>query len=358
MSRIACLRIPRFPIAVHQKHEPILKGAPFVLLEESTGSSLSRMRVLMCSEMASKKMVVAGMKVPVARSTCADLALREYDAKLYCQERKKLVGELIVCSPRVSAKVSARDQGIFLLDAQGLRLRGGESKLCRDLLQLSSKNGFTQGRVGVADSAYAALVATRFKNRRWYIVPPGEDAQFLAGLPLSQLPLDSESLEILRDLGIQSIGQFTDLPSEALSNRFNQDVLAVRQLALGLDFTQPQIPVKEKQFTASIEIGAPVEALNETLFALKSMLDRLTDELRQEKRCAEEILLSFYNDDELFDERPIRLSRPSNQSKFLLELLRLSLEAQPLKRQFTGIKLYISRFCEESWQQTEVKVDA
>ena len=59
MYRIACLRIPRFQIVVHQKHEPELKKIPFVLLEMGAKAAdkinLSRARVFMCSESASKK---------------------------------------------------------------------------------------------------------------------------------------------------------------------------------------------------------------------------------------------------------------------------------------------------------------
>lgn len=355
MSRIACLRIPRFQIVVHQKHEPELKNKPFVLLaDSSTGKlNLSTVRVFMCSDAASKKFVAAGMKLSEARATYADLIWRQSDRKLYLEEQKKLIAELMSCSPRVSAS----EPGIFLLDADGLRRMGGEGKLCRDLLKLASRNGFVNGLVGIANSAYAAMVATRLKNQRWQIIPSGKDAAFLSKLPIEHLPLDMELTELLIDLGVKSIGEFAQLPDESIAHRFGKEALQVRQLALGFDKLQLQVPTPEKQYYASADIGGPIEGLNETLFIFKSMFDYLAKELKQNGLCAEELLVYFYNDDDKFDERSIKLVRPSNNAKFLLEVLRLSLEARQLKREFTGVKLFVSRFCKESWEQTRMRND-
>lgn len=356
MSRIACLRIPKFQIAVHQKREPELKRKAFVLLaaqKQADQINLSRARVFMCSESASKKFVVAGMKWPEARATCANLIWRQYDVKSYREAQKQIINELVLCSPRVSAK----EPGIFILDADGMQRLGGEGKLCRDLLKLVSKLGYTTAHVGVADSAFAAIVASRSKNR-WYIVPPGKDREFLNQLSISHLALDSDLQDVFVDLGIKSMGHLAQVPANNLAERFGLEAVNAQQLVLGFDKFQPNIPVPDRKFDACIEIDGPIESLEQTVFLLKSMLDHLQVKLQKEGYCAEELLIRFFNDDDEFYERLVKLVRPSYNSKFLLEVLRLTIEAHPLCREFTAIRLEVTRFCKESFQQSKVEIES
>jgi hypothetical protein len=101
-------------------------------------------------------------------------------------------------------------------------------------------------------------------------------------------------------------------------------------------------------------MGGAISNWNETAFAFKTMLDRLTNDLKIGGLCAEELLVSFYNEDDKFDERELRLIRSSNHTKFLLEVIRLALEANPLDREFTKIKLSVSRFAKEGWEQNRI----
>ncbi len=281
---------------------------------------------------------------------CSDLIWREYDPPLYLDAQRKLLRTLVTCSP----KVTALETGTFLLDASGLRYLGGEGKLCRHVLRASSQFGFTEGHVGIADSAFAAIVATRLKHKRWYVVPREKDADFLAPLSIRHLPISSDVLESLLGLGIKSIGQLAGLSVTSLEERCGQEGVLAHELAQGRDNRHPYLPELEREFQSAVELGGAVDSLNEILFVLKAMLDRLMKELQQEGLWAEELALSLYNDNDKFDERPIKLIRPSNHTKFLLEVIKLSLEAQPVKREITGIKLAVSRFSQESWEQVSI----
>lgn len=398
MYRIICLRIPQFQIAVHQKHEPELKGKPLVILASKTNLNahrsgkeiVSRQRdlwraskpdlaeisarqkntsvnaeitpsgadsfstprklVIMCSPEAERKDIHPGMKLSEARSLCSNLAWREYDERLYREAQSKLLRALISCSP----KVTAEEPGIFILDATGRTHLGGENTLCRNLLSLSSRCGFVNCHAGIADSSFAALVATRFKHRRWCIVPAGQDASFLAPLLLRHLPLTRELHEALVLLGIKTLGQLAQLPAASLSERFGNEGIRAWNLAQGIDPRNPTLPPQDIEFQCHIDLGYPVDLLNQILFVAKSMLDHLTTRLKQEALWAEELELEFFNDNDKFHERKIKLIRPSSNPKFLLEVIKLSLEAQPLTREFTALTLMIPRFTEESWEQLQL----
>lgn len=351
MSRIACLRIPRFQIAVHRKNEPGLKGRPFVVLDRQlTAGNTGRIRVLMCSPEASRHEIKPGMRLAEARAVCADAVWKEPDQALYVAAQAALVRSLIELSPRVTAERI----GTILLDASGLRRLGGEKKFCRDVLALASRLGFTEARVGLADSAFASTVATLFKHRRWHIIAAGGDAAFLGPLSVRHLPVAPDIVDSLLALGVKTMGQLAQLPAASLLSRFGEAGLSACRLASGEDNRQPQIPLAEPDFSCRAEIGAPVSALNDTLFLLKSMLDRLMAALAHRGLRADELRLALFNDNNMFDTREIKLLRPSANTKFVLEVIKLSLTAQPLEREFTGLSLTISRFSPESWEQASI----
>lgn len=291
------------------------------------------------------------MRLSQARALCAELLWRDYDESLCRQAQKELLADLISCSPRVSA--SAGSLANFLLDAGGLRHMGGEGKLCRELLKLVSRRGYTEASAGIADSAFAATVAA-LSRRRWLLVPEGGDRDFLACLPVEYLPVEVETRQTLRSLGIDRIGEFIALAPDEICSRFGAGALAAYHLACGLDARQPSIPVKERSYHCLVDLGGPVESFTDTIFVIKSLIDRLVLELARESLCAEELAIGFYNDNELIEERPIRMMSPSSNSKFLLEVLRLSLESKPIAREFTALELTIARTAPESRQQLSI----
>jgi hypothetical protein len=107
----------------------------------------------------------------------------------------------------------------------------------------------------------------------------------------------------------------------------------------------------------SIDFGSVNDSFRDVQLVLKNMLERLTMSLRSDGFVAEELKLCFFNGHEKFEERPVKLIRPSNHSKFLLDVLRLSLEANPLKQEFTALQLSISYFSRESFEQKKVLLD-
>jgi DNA polymerase-4 len=347
--RIACLRIPRFPIVVHQRDDASLKGKPFVILAGKGNHA----HVVMCSPEAARHQIFAGMKLSEARAVCSDLIWREYDGALYREAQKQLCRKLIACTP----KVTALEPGVFLLDAGGLNYLGGEQRFCLAVHKIVGKAGFAYQRIGLADSAFAATVASKVKRKQHYIVKAGDDVAFLAPLSIKHLPISLEMQESLHELGIRSIGQMVSLSAESLGQRFGKEGTIAYELAHGIDRRQPSLPPADKEFKSFVDLGSAIELLHEIQFVLKSMVDRLTRQLKDEGLLAEELLLSFFNDNDKFDERPIKLLRPANNPKFLLEVMKLSLEATPIQREVTAISLVVSCFTKETWDQLEIKRD-
>lgn len=107
---------------------------------------------------------------------------------------------------------------------------GGEARLARTTAWTLAARGL-HARVAVADTVAASWAAahhtaavqppTPSRRRRWLVVPSGEAAAMLAGLPLSALRLDGETIALAREVGIDSIGGVLRLPARSLAARFS-----------------------------------------------------------------------------------------------------------------------------------------
>lgn len=296
--------------------------------------------------------IYPGMKVSEARAVCADIVFREYDERLYARLQTEIVQHLVLASPQVSGL----EFGIFLLDASGLTHLGGEGKFCRLVQRLINTSGFADLRIGVADTAFAAQVASKCKRSRHCIVPPGKDSEFLSALSLHHMPVSAEMQETLHGLGIKTIGQLLQIPPQEMQERFGREGMLALDLASGIDNTHPNTVQSEEVYESSVDLSFPVQSLDQTQFILKSMLERLCSELKDNDLVAEELLVSFFSDNEKFDERPLKLMRPSNNCKFLLEIIKLSLEASPLAREYTGMNIRVRQSGNENWQQNKMRV--
>lgn len=353
MSRIACLRIPCFQIIVQQKQEQ-LQGKPLALVNgKLSANGYSRSRIFMHSQEADQYQIKNNMRLAEAKAQCAQLILREQDEVLYKIAQRQLISKLISCSP----KIKAQSMNTILLDASGLSLQGGESHFCHNVLKLCSKAGYIDSYIGIADSAFAAIVASQINQRRFNIIPQKEDTKFLAPLSIQYLNLSKDIEDTLLTLGITTLGKLANIPISELNkrfNKFNEIIWRPWELAQGLDNNQPTLPQIEKTYECSIDLGGAISQFNEIAFALKSMLNRLISDLKQNGLCAQEITLSLYNNTNKFDERILPLIQATNNTKFLLEIVRLSLNTKPLIRELTSLKLKISRHNIEQWEQNTV----
>jgi hypothetical protein len=273
------------------------------------------------------------------------------------QPQHELLNALISCSP----KAQALEPNIIILDASGLTLRGGESTFCHQILKTCNQVGFGDVYIGIADNAFTANVASCSGKRRITIISPGKDAEFLAPLSIKYLKLAANIEDTLITLGITTMGELAAMPIDSLNERFckaGEIIWPPWQLAQGIDSCKPTAFEPEKRYECFLDLGGAVSTYNEIVFALKSMLDRLTIDLKEAGMQAQELVLSLYHESNKFDERTLELIRPNYDSKFLLEIIRLSLTAGSLTQELTAIKLCVSKYTREEWGQTALELDS
>lgn len=125
--------------------------------------------------------------------------------------------------------------GRAYLDARGLGQRENEGAWCRTVSRAVYGKGGIRPRLGVAGGKFAArMAAASCADGRWHVVE-GEDADYLAPLPVEGLPLSKETLRRLRLLGMETMGAFARLSRTAVAGQFGPQSLRAHRWARGED---------------------------------------------------------------------------------------------------------------------------
>ncbi|HEV8002325.1 MAG TPA: DNA polymerase Y family protein [Planctomycetaceae bacterium] len=244
-------------------------------------------------------------------------------------------------SPRVGIEDSEAPDSLLLEITGGAHLFGGEARMARQVVADFRRWGFIV-RATVADTVGTAWAVARTAAGP-IIVPPGRQAQALSRLPVEALRISSEAAEILRALGLWTIGHLAALPRETLPSRFGPEVLRRLDQACG-HIPEPILPERpEEPIEAAYGCEPPIESRAAIEVILQQLLARVMKrlQLRNAGILQMDIELSVPK------EEPTRFSvglvRPSLDQKRLRELLRLQLERVRLSGRLAGAKLRIIR---------------
>ncbi len=329
--RLACLSVPLFPLAARLRSEPELIREALAILEGNGQAS----RVIAATRAARAAGVRPGLSLPQSRALCPKLAVRPRDATAERAAEEALIELADAFSPRVE---SAGDGTVFL-DLEGLpraaSSRGAgspdpdavERTLGRDLAAAADAAGLP-ARVGIASSKLAARIAAGLPGSP-VIVPPGEEASFLAPLPLARLAPEVGLAATLERWGMRSIGDFARLPAAEVVSRLGHSGSELHQVARGLD-PRPLVPREPPPcFEEGMGLEWPLATIEPFLFIGRSALERLTRRLESAGFACLRLELDLVLEPEGNLRRSIELPAPSRDVKTLLSLIRLDLEANP-----------------------------
>ena len=139
------------------------------------------------------------------------------------------------------------------LDVTGsIRRMGPPDQMARDLRDRIKEECDLDASCGVATSKMVAKVASDLeKPRGMVVVPPGDEAAFLAPLPLRRLPgLGPASEKALSSLGLVTLGDLAVFPLTALRRRLGEHAaVSVSQRARGIDLSEVTVPERPKSIS-------------------------------------------------------------------------------------------------------------
>ncbi|HLK19770.1 MAG TPA: hypothetical protein VKT81_12480, partial [Bryobacteraceae bacterium] len=204
----------------------------------------------------------------------------------------------------------------------------------REIAQAIAKKAGPDANVALAESADAAILAAH--NFPGITISPN-----LEQLNIASLPMEQEMWEVLESWGIHTLAQLAGLPETGIAERFGPAGVHLQQLARGatnrpLKIFQPEVTYEDR-----IELDHPVTLLEPLLFLIARILNDQCEKLRSHAMSAIEIRLSLELEDRTNHIRTLRLPVPMRESKSLLKLLQLDLEAHPPQAATQSLSLTI-----------------
>ena len=231
MTRILHLNIADFAVAVERAKDPSLKGWAVLICR----GGMSRSLVYDMSEEAYRYGVRKGMPLAAARSRVPGARELAPCTIRYERAMAEVLKRARMYSPLVEA---GRDDGHVFIDTIGTkRLFGPSRDVARHLGQQIHKDLGFMPVWGIAANRLVAKVATRTtKPSGEAVVEPGDEAGFLAPLPVKMIPgIDRHDAAILRDFNLFTVSRVRQLTKDDLSVILDDRAAGVYDRVRGID---------------------------------------------------------------------------------------------------------------------------
>jgi protein ImuB len=210
--------------------------APLVLVGRE-----GRRRVVLAADAAAQRAGInAGMPVTKAQILVSGLIIRNADPQADAAALDRLALWMLARYAPIVA--SDPPDGVVIDTTGAAHLHGGEEAMVTAMVERLAASGFI-ARAALADSWDAAHAFARYVARPVTVVPTGESAKAVLGLPIAALRLPRDMVEDLRVLGFERIGELAEKPRAPLTLRFGPELGRCLDQAMGRA-SQPIDPVR------------------------------------------------------------------------------------------------------------------
>jgi protein ImuB len=326
---VACLWVPHFAAAAAIRAEPGLGNYPLAIVRGAPPAS----RVVDANTLARGHGVLPGMTETEAGTRCPGLVRRPFAPAQVTSARHALLDAALAVSPRVEDA----GPGEVYVDPAGLgRLIGDLAAIGSRLVHQARGVGLP-ARVALARSRAVARIAVRALPGTVVVVPPAEERAMLAPAPLALLDGPAEVGATLARWGVRTLGELVTLPRAELAERLGPAGLRVHDLALGHERTPftPYVPPPFWQEAQSLDWE--IADLTHLLALLGTVLERMAARLTTAQVWADALGVHLALASGARDDRTLALAYPTRDTRLMLRVLRLELEARPPQAPVTGV---------------------
>lgn len=333
----ACIYVPDFLVQSVVRAEPALRECAIALISGSPP--------LWSVVAANPAAFQAGIQLGMTKSQAEEFFGVQIRLRAESQEGATHAALLDVgwsVSPRVED--TAADTIVLDLDGLGA-LFGSEENIAHELAQRVSNVGVVP-RIAVASNIEVAIHAARgFPGIT--VIPAGEEFRHLSSLSIHVLSTSPDVLEMLQRWGVDTLQALTGLPVLQFSERLGQEGVRLHKLAKGACIRSLILALPNLHFEEEMELEDSVEELEPLSFLLGRLLAQLCARLEARALAVRAVYIrfdlesSFEKDFQALKDdgrkkiaarqytKVLNLPVPMRDSKMLLKLLRLQLQADP-----------------------------
>ena len=330
--RIMHIDLDAFFVSVEQALNPELRGKPVVV-----GGRPDRRGVVASASYEARAFGLhAGMPLTTACRLCPQATFIEGSFSRYRHASQKFMAILADFSPYLEP-VSLDEA---YLDATGFEsIHGSIHQMAIAIKQRIKDELALCASIGIASSKVVAKVASELSKPDGLLeVADGEERSFLAPLPIAKLPgIGIKGERILNGLGINTIGELSNMPLDALKSHFGTSGEVLHHYANGIDDREIKLPGAAKSISRETTFGKDTKDRSQLEATLRYLSERVSSELRQQGKLSRCITLKLRYADFRTITRHHTLRQGSNTDQTIfdtgLQLLKkaLSQEKQPVR---------------------------
>lgn len=281
--KILHIDLDAFFCAVEELRHPQLRGKPFAV----GGLPGTRGVISSCSYEARRFGVRSAMPTGQALRLCPQLVLLKPEHHVYEKVSEDVFKILASFTPLVE-QISIDEAFLDLSDLpeDGLSLAKKIQEEIRVQTELPCSIGIATNKLvaKIATDVGKTASATGDYPRAITMVPPGDEAIFLAGLSVRMLwGVGPKTAALLEERGIHTIEELANFPQQELVRLFGKSGYDLARHARGID-DRPVVP-EHLIKSISQEVTFPRDIREETLLrkALSELTKQVMDRLRYEK---------------------------------------------------------------------------
>lgn len=236
-------------------------------------------RVVACSAPARRVGVRRGMRKRQAQATCPEMTVVVADD----HRDGRLFDPVVAVVADLVPVVEVLRPGLLAVPStNATRYFGDEGTVAEKLIDAVAAIG-VECQVGVADELFTAALAAR----QGHHVTPGGDAAHLAGRPIADLaaepslsdPTRTDLVDLLRRLGISTIGAFAAMPIGDVATRFSADAVVAHRLANAEPARPPTGLPTPTDLVIEYACDPPIDRVDAAAFLGRRLADALAHRL-------------------------------------------------------------------------------
>lgn len=259
-----------------------------------------------------------GMAVSKAQSMIKGLHVADFDPAGDEQALDRLA---LWALQRFSPMVAADPPDGIVIDIAGAdHLHGGEEAVLQKILE-QIEGASLSGKAALADSWGAAHALARFHRHAAVLIEPGEGRTIVSALPMNALRLPLATIDGLRTLGFETIGDLAAAPRSAITLRFGPEVGRRIDQALGV-LSEPLEPIRLPEVCEVERVfGEPIGAAETIAKYIAQLVDRLVGELELKGLGAKRVDLIVSRVDNTVATVRVGMALPARDPKRLNRML-------------------------------------
>ncbi len=311
--KILHLDLDAFFCAVEEQRDPALRGQPFAV----GGRPEQRGVVASCSYAARQYGVHSAMPMLTAVKLCPQLIIVDRHFKDY----RDMSGRVMTLLHELTPLVEQLSIDEAFLDVTALPEPADD--LARQLQRTINTSLRLPCSLGVATNKLVAKIANNIGKasapkgvspNAIQVVPPGDEAAFLAPLPVQELwGVGPKTAEQLAELGIHTIGDVAQWSEVDLARRFGKHGYDLARRAKGIDDRPIETERETKSVSSEVTFVHDVQDREALRRSLLEQCEQVGQRLRKENLSGDTVKIKLRWSNFATLTRQITLNGPTNQ---------------------------------------------